>query len=362
MTNRCRLVLAGILVIYLAPAANARAGPRQTGSRPVRVEIKALPPFVIQTNGEFQGFSIDLLDQIARRAGFNYVLQPTDTVEDLLNAVAHGQADLAIAGISITSTREQSVDFSYPMYTAGLQVMVGSGTSGSTKNAVTVVARLLPVLGFVVLLLLLVAHVIWLVESRENPEHFPRRYVEGIAEGLWWASVTMTTVGYGDRTPRGRWGRLLGVVWMFVAILIIANVTASIAAAFTVQDLRSSINGLSDLNDKRVATVQGTTAANFLANRNVQEFEVGTIDRAYALLKQQKVDAVVFDAPVLQYYATRGGAGQVGVVGSVFDPQDYGIAMPLGSQLRKPIDEQILRIQEDGTYERIRASWFGPPS
>ena len=101
MTNRRRMVLAGILVTCLAPAA--RAGPRQIGSRPVRVEIKTLPPFVIQTNGEFQGFSIDLLDQIARRAGFNYVLQPTDTVDDLLGAVAHGQADLAIAGISITS-------------------------------------------------------------------------------------------------------------------------------------------------------------------------------------------------------------------------------------------------------------------
>jgi ABC-type amino acid transport substrate-binding protein len=115
---------------------------------------------------------------------------------------------------------------------------------------------------------------------------------------------------------------------MFAAIRIIANVTAGIAAAFTVQNLHSSITGLSDLPGKRVATVAATTSSTFLANRGIDLAQVATIDKAYSVLERHQVDAVVFDAPVLQCYARTAGAGHVRVVGPIFDAQDYGIALP----------------------------------
>jgi len=130
------------------------------------VAIKPLAPFIIGQPGDFQGFSIDLLDQIAHRAGFSYSLQPVDTVEEQLAAVQQGKADLARAGISITAAREQAVDFSYPMFNAGLQVLVASqGNASPISSALAVTGRLLPILIFVVVLLLVVAHAIWLVES-----------------------------------------------------------------------------------------------------------------------------------------------------------------------------------------------------
>ncbi|GAC1363018.1 MAG: hypothetical protein NVSMB32_04100 [Actinomycetota bacterium] len=350
------LLAVGWLTVAVVFAAPSRAEPGQGSPPLLRVAIKPLAPFIVQRQGQFQGFSIDLLDQIARRAGFRYALQPVDSVEQ-------GQADLALAGISITSAREKKVDFSLPMYHSGLQVLVpSSGEQTSPLSAAApVLGRLVPILIFVALLLAVVAHIIWLVE-RDNPEHFPRSYREGIVEGLWWASVTMTTVGYGDRTPTGKLGRMLGVIWMFAAIIIIANVTASYSAAFTVQSLQSSITGLNDLAGKRVGTVRGTTSSAFLTDRGIDLFPVETIDHAYALLKGGKVDAVIFDAPVLQYYARTAGAGQVRVVGSVFDPQDYGVALTLGSPYRKAINQALLQVQEDGTYARIQESWFGPPN
>jgi polar amino acid transport system substrate-binding protein len=327
----------------------------------LRVAIKSFPPFVSLAHGEYQGFSIDLLEHVARRAGFTYTYEPVHTVDQQIATVQDGQADLAIAGISITSAREKMVDFSLPMYHSGLQVLVpASPPRSSLSSTLAVLGKLLPLLLLVIALLLIVGHVIWLVESRENPEHFPRDYREGIVEGLWWASVTMTTVGYGDRTPKGRWGRLLGVVWMFVAILIIANLTGRVAAAFTVQSLQSSINGLSNLPGKTVATVEGTTSSAFLANRGIHLIRVATVNNAYGLLKDHKVDAVVFDAPVLQFYASTSGAGQVQVVGPIFDAQDYGIALPYGSPYLKAINVALLQVEEDGTYARIQGSWFGP--
>ncbi|MGH2706406.1 MAG: ion channel, partial [Actinomycetota bacterium] len=57
-------------------------------------------------------------------------------------------------------------------------------------------------------------------------------------QGIWWAAVTMTTTGYGDTTPRRVLGRIVGIT----GIIIIANFTATITSALTIQDLRGAIN------------------------------------------------------------------------------------------------------------------------
>jgi polar amino acid transport system substrate-binding protein len=66
----------------------------------------------------------------------------------------------------------------------------------------------------------------------------------------------------------------------------------------------------------------------------------------------------VFEAPTLQYWVRqRSGAGQI--VGPVFNPERYGIAVPLGSPLRKRINTALLEMQADGSFEAMRGRWFG---
>ena len=66
----------------------------------------------------------------------------------------------------------------------------------------------------------------------------------------------------------------------------------------------------------------------------------------------------LFDAPTLQYWAAREGNGQVQVVGPVFMPEKYAIAVGDGSALRKPINQALLQIMADGSFDRLRADWF----
>jgi voltage-gated potassium channel len=49
--------------------------------------------------------------------------------------------------------------------------------------------------------------------------------------GLWWAIQTVTTVGYGDVTPKSPWGRILAGVVMLAGIGFLTVVTAAITAA-----------------------------------------------------------------------------------------------------------------------------------
>jgi polar amino acid transport system substrate-binding protein len=49
----------------------------------------------------------------------------------------------------------------------------------------------------------------------------------------------------------------------------------------------------------------------------------------------------------------------VQMAGAIFQSEDYGIAFRNGSELRKQLDEALLTIREDGTYDLIKGKWFG---
>jgi ABC-type amino acid transport substrate-binding protein len=68
---------------------------------------------------------------------------------------------------------------------------------------------------------------------------------------------------------------------------------------------------------------------------------------------------MVFDAPVLQHHLQVTDTDRLVLVGNVFQREDYGIAMPTGSTLRKPINETLLEMRSDGAYTRIFEHYFG---
>jgi voltage-gated potassium channel Kch len=50
--------------------------------------------------------------------------------------------------------------------------------------------------------------------------------------GIWWAIVTLGTVGYGDVVPHTAWGRVLGVVVIVFGVTFISFLTAVVTSMF----------------------------------------------------------------------------------------------------------------------------------
>lgn len=354
---RCVVTLS--LVAFSATLAMAQGNPST-----LRVATRVVPPMVVEHNGQLSGFSIDLWSSIAERLNRKTVYQITPDVGGLLEAVRDDKADLGVSAVSITSERESAFDFSQPILNAGLQILVRGGGERAEPNLLTDLMRLffsrtiLVWLGIALLLILIPAHLIWLFERNHRNGIIPDgRYLPGIFHAMFWAAGTLATQA--DQMPRHWMSRIIAVLWMFTAVVFVAFYTAQLTATLTVQQIRGSINGPDDLDGRRIGTTHGSTSAAYLRERKALVEEFALIDEAYTALLDKKVDAIVFDAPVLLYYSVHDGKGRVQVVGGVFHKEDYGIVFPTNSPLRKQINEVLLALREDGTYEKLFRKWFG---
>jgi len=119
-----------------------------------------------------------------------------------------------------------------------------------------------------------------------------------------------------------------------------------------------SIKGPDDLPGKRVATTRASTSAAYLRQVKARVSEFGIIKFAAFALLDGKVDAIVFDAPVLLKYATSAGKGRVRTVGPLFHQEDYGIVFSRNSPLREQVNGALAALREDGTYQKLYDKWF----
>ncbi len=329
------------------------------------VAARPLPPYVIYENRAYSGFEVELVRFLAARLGMTVDIYGVDTVAKQLDDVTRGAARLALGGVAITGSRAELVDFSLPVLDTGLTILAPTRAARTFGDRILGFFRaisssdlpwLLIVFGVAVLV---AAHLIWLLERRHNPD-FATPYLRGIWDSFYWSVVTMSTVGYGDKVARGIRGRVVALIWIALGTLVFASFTASIASSLAVSELRSGISGPTDLPGKRVATVARSAGESYLSTIGVGPVLVDEIDEAYDLLALGEVDAVVFDAPVLRFHASRQGRGQVSTVGPLFEKVRYGLVIGEDEdELREQIDLALLELIESGVYERLHERWFG---
>ena len=94
---------------------------------------------------------------------------------------------------------------------------------------------------------------VWLFETWSNVEQFPRSIGSGIWQGFWWAFVSMTTVGYGDKIPKSPLARIFTFVWLLVGMTICSIYVASIAT--NVMDMKNPTTP--DLKGRKVGALAG---------------------------------------------------------------------------------------------------------
>lgn len=208
------------------------------------------------------------------------------------------------------------------------------------------------------MVLFVAGSLMWLFERRAQP-YFETPYKEGAWRSFWWALIVVVNGGFEERMPMSWPGRFFAVILVVSSLFVVSIFVAKITATLTVNELRSSIESVSDLHGKKTGTTAGSTSASYLTSRSVRFTEFENIDLLFEALENGRLDAVVHDSPVLSYYAQNEGKGLVRTTGGIFRPEKYGIVVPQGSPLVEPINRALLGLREDGTYDKLLTNWFG---
>ncbi len=333
------------------------------GERKVRVVTQEVEPLVVYQDREYSGFSIDIFDAIAEEIGLDYSIYSVNSIAKMLDDVKRGEADIATAALGITSDREEMLEFSHSYYETGLQIMTQQRESSISTVPFAILSiifskEVMFIFIFFFGVLLISAHIIWFWERKSN-EDFPESYWSGLGVSIWWAAVTVTTVGYGDKTPKGIPGRIFGLIWIFAGYFAFSYFTATVTSTVTLQEIESNIQNVEDLYGHEVATVSNSAAEFYLIENGIRPSTFNTVDEAAGALMDGETEAVVYDAPVLQHFASEEGYGEVMVTGPLFQQQYYGFALQKNSELRKEINLGYLKLLESGEYQQIKNRWFG---
>lgn len=333
------LVAACCCVLALAaPAQPADTTASPDGERLVAA-VHPTPPFAIKNDdGTWDGAAVELWRDLGRAEGFEAALVEV-SADELIDAVANGRADLALTTVA-SAEDERRVDFAMPYYTATLGMAESRGSSvGEVLSRLFSPLFFKTVLGIAVLLLL-VGVVAWLVERGSNEDDF-RQGIHGVWDGFYWAGVTMSTIGYGDKAPRTAGGRALALVWMLVSMAVTAALTAALVSALGLRDGgRAQLPG--DVRGQTVAVVEGTAAADYLDAERVRTQAFSSEQAAFEALDGDSVDVIVGSTPVLEHALGEGGFSRFVVEATKTEPQPWAFAVPAGSPLRERLSRAVL--------------------
>jgi polar amino acid transport system substrate-binding protein len=198
----------------------------------------------------------------------------------------------------------------------------------------------------------------WRLE-RNHQDYFDKPAHEAMFPAFWWALNLVVNGGFEERVPRTPFGRIFGVLLVISSLFVVSIFVARITAAMTISAIESSVSSVNDLYGKRVGTVAGSTAEAFLQNRDLNGYALNDLSDVLRAFEDGDLDAVVFDSPILAYYVKTDGARFGQLAGPTFQHENYGIALPSGSELVEPINQALLELREDGTYAQIYRKWFG---
>ena len=348
-----------LLVLVCACGVPSRG---QADTTTMLVGTMRVPPFVLRgDDGQWGGLSIDLWKLIAAELKVPYEFRDYDyDPAGLLAAVERGEIDVAVAALPVTHDGETRFDFSHPYFAADLGIVVHAdpdpGVFGMVASFLTM--RTFGTLAALVGLLIVVGALIWLLERRQAA-HFDRRPLPGIGEGIWWAAVTMTSTGYGDKVPISWRGRSLAIVWMFSSIFLSSLFSATLASSFVVDRLRTGITSVSDLARAPVAAVTGSAGEQWLNDQGISARNYSFVIQASKALQRGEVHALVYERAILGYMIKEYGWRDLEILPHTLAVRDYAIAIRPDSPHKEQINRALLKVIRRPDWKEIVQRYVG---
>ena len=328
-----------LIFIFTSFSTSAQQDTLSKSAKDLKIGVFVTPPFVMEDDGDFSGLSISSWELVNKDLQMSYDYVQYESLKELLEGIERKDVDFSINPVTVTDSRMNRLDFSQPYFISKTSVakrkesqtwtFIQNLWSWNFISAVLILIAVIFIFGVLV----------WIFERHKNKEEFGGKGLSGIKEGFWWSAVTMTTVGYGDRSPRTTGGRIVGLVWMFAAIIMISSLTAGIASALTVQGINNSITSIEDLSKFKTTTVANSSAEELLELYGIETQSVFDEKAGVQQLLDKETDVFVYDEPIISYeIQQRELSDKIEILPQTLKKDYYSYTFPKESDLLSQID------------------------
>ncbi|CAH1226185.1 GRIK2 [Branchiostoma lanceolatum] len=343
-------------------------------------------------NDRFEGFCIDLLNEIAAILGFKYEIylvpdgQYGAPMEDgewsgMVKELIDQRADLAVAPLTISFIREQVIDFSKPFMNVGVTIMYRVPTR-TNPGVFSFLNPLSYDIWLYILLSYLAVSGVLFVLARFSPYEWYNphpcnpnsEYLENqftLLNSMWFSIGAFMQQG-SEIMPRALSTRLVSGAWWFFTLIMISSYTANLAAFLTVERMESPIESSDDLAKQtkiKYGTLDFGATQTFFKNSKIPTYE-----KMWAFMSSQEpsvftksteegIDRVLnenyaflLESAMNEYFTHRNC--NLTRVGGLLDSKGYGIGTPEGSPIRDKITIAILQLQEAGQIQMLYNKWW----
>ncbi|XP_058476296.1 glutamate receptor ionotropic, delta-1-like isoform X3 [Solea solea] len=381
----------------------------ENGMQGVTVKVVTLleDPFVMVAENilgqpkRYKGFSIDVLDALAKVLGFKYEIYqvsdskygsqlPNGSWNGMIGDLISKRADLAVSAITITPERENVVDFSkrYLDYSVGIllrkpeeKINIFSLFAPFDLAVWACIAAAILVVGVLIFLL----NRLQALRSSSAQNTVSGQSGGGVGSGSLHSAIWIVYGAFvqqgGDSVVSSLALRIVMGSWWLFTLIVCSSYTANLAAYLTVSRMDHAIWTFQDLARQinvDYGTVRDSAVYDYFRNKGTNPLEQDstyaelwrTISKNHGLdycvsspsegIRKAKKSAYAFlwDMSVLEYAALTDDDCTITVSGNSMSSKGYGIAMQHGSPYRDLFSQRILELQDKGDLDIMKQKWW----
>ena len=346
------------------------------------------------------GYCIDFLERLREKLKFSYEIYlvpdgnygSQDAISKEWNGMVkeliEGRADMAVASFTVSSERQNVIDFTQPYMDLGLTALIQS-----VNDEVEYFTFFKPFHLHLWLMILLVTFTIGLLlwffstfspygfygrcvqiaHHKVPREHQKRRHTLRLTNALWSSLVYYVGQSADSLHPVSASGRITVAVWWFAIVIILSTYTANLAAFLTIKRFSSPISSMEDLagqNSISYGTVLNSQPQMFFESSSIPTFVtmwqymkyhhtlVANSEEGISKVKRGNF-AFIWDSVILEHTLhTAEPCGSLATVGKLFGKIGYGIGLPKGSPYTKQLSQAILELRHEGFMDTLERKWL----
>nr|CAG4645346.1 EOG090X00ST [Lynceus sp. MCZ IZ 141354] len=346
-------------------------------------------------NDRFEGFGMDIVDEISKLLGFNYTVrlvadgkwgnidQHTGEWNGMIRELLDKKADMAIADLSINYERQTAVDFTMPFMNTGISLLYKKPQKKppnlfSFLSPLSLEVWIYMITGYMTVSLVLfglsrITPYEWNNPHpcNQNPDVLETNFT--LVNSMWFTIGSIMQQG-SDIAPKAVSTRMVAGTWWFFTLIMISTYTANLAAFLTVERMESPIESVDDLAKqtkiKYGIVGTGTTFSffrdtqlpvykrmwNFMESAKPTVFMKSNGEGVERVQKANGQYAFLMESASLEYFTER--KCDITQIGGQLDSKGYGIALQQNSPYRNALTQAVLKLQETNRLLILKNKWW----